>query len=471
MAIRERLRAVWSALWSGGGGMSPFAPWHLSHDGQSPISVNAQTALSLTGVYRACSLLSDAASSASLVLYSRPQSGGRVVDSTSAAARALATLAHQDAELFAHSVALAGNGFLRIERDKAGAPYALKAIPPWRVSIEIEEGTRSLWYRLQPDASLGEPEALLPEADVIHARYRCTGSTLMGVPPMASCAPSFELALLSKNVQRYLFRNLSSPGMVLVAPGKVEPAIAKKLQADFDANYRGAGTGRTAVLSNGLDVRPIVWKAADQQLLEQINASTQDIARAFGVPRQFLEDAVTMTYASASEGTRALYALALRGFCMRLADAIAAKLLSRNDRANGAGVVFDLSDTLILPGTEMSDYLGGLVSAGICSPNEVRNSFLGLPDLPGGDALRMPTHTPQAAKAWGQGQRYPAGAFVHHGAGLWQRSAYGDGNEEPAADSAAWDCVAPGIASISMVDGKMEFVMSSGHLRTVEVAR
>ncbi|CAM5794053.1 hypothetical protein RFUL19S_03322 [Rhizobacter fulvus] len=366
---------------------------------------------------------------------------------------------------------MAGNGFLRIERDKAGAPYALKAIPPWRVSIEIEEGTRALWYRLQFDPSLGEPEVLLAEADVIHARYRCTGSTLMGVPPMASCAPSFELALMSKNVQRYLFRNLSSPGMVLVAPGKVEKSTAMALQADWDAAYRGAGNGRTAVLSNGFDVRPVVWKAADQELLAQINASTQDIARAYGVPRQFLEDAVTMTYASASEGTRALYALALRGFCMRLADAIAAKLLSRNDRANGAGVIFDLSDTLILPGKEMSDYLGGLVTAGICSPNEVRNGYLGLPDLPGGDALRTPTHTPQGAKAWDRGCTYPAGAFVHHAAGLWQRSGHGEAREEPAADSAAWDCVAPGIASVAMVDGHMEIVMSNGFRRSVEVAR
>jgi HK97 family phage portal protein len=448
--------------------MSSLVPWHLSRDADVPISINAQTALSLTAVYRACSLLADAASGAPVRLYSRPQSGGRVVDLTSAAARALETLAHADAELFAFSVALVGNGFLRVERDGTGAPFALRAIPPWRVSIEIEEGSGAVWYRLQPDASTGEPGALLPEADVIHAKYRCTATSLAGVPPMASCAPSFELALLSKNVQRFLFRNLATPGMVLVTPNKVEPDVAKALQAQWEANYRGPGAGRTAVLSNGFDVRPVIWKAADQQLLEQINASTQDIARAFGVPRQFLEDAVTMTYASASEGTRALYALALRGFCVRLADAIAIKLLSRNERAAGAGVEFDLSGTLILPGKEMSDYLGGLVSAGICTPNEVRNGFLGLPDLPGGSALRSPTHTPQGAKGWQRGVTYPAGSFVHHDAGLWQRSDHGD-DEAPAADSAAWDCVAPGIASIEHGEGGLTVVMSSGHRKFVEV--
>ena len=473
MAIRTRLRAVWAALWTGGVSASAF-PFYLPGIERAPGPVNAQTALTLTSVYRACSLLSDAVSSAPVLLYGRPASGGRVVDTTSAGARALATLKHQDRELFAFSTALVGNGFLRIQRDGNGAPAALVAAPAYRVSLEVEEGTRALWYRIAADAATGEPEALLPEADVIHARYRVTGDRLWGTAPLQSCSPAFAQALQSLAVQRYLFANLSRPGGVLTAEGKMEKTVARQLQTEFDANFTAGGVGKTAVLTNGLKYAPIIWKAADQQLLEQIQSNVQEVARAFGVPRQFLEDPVTMTYASASEGTRALYALALRGFTIRLADAIAQKLLTRNDIAAGAGVEFDLSDTLILPGKEMSDFLSGLVNAGLATPNELRNQYLHLPDVPGGDTLRIPSATVPAdkladgAKLWEPGRKFETGTWCVHEGGLWRRNDRPE-HDEPCQESFGWDCIVPGIRSVEMVDGNLTLQMSAGYEQTVKV--
>lgn len=451
MAIRERVWAVWSALWgnpAGGAGV----PWHLPRDTHSgaPV-VTPQTVLALTGVYRACNLLADAASSAPVYLYSRPQNGGRIVDTTSAGARALATLAHADAELFAFSTALLGNGFLRIVRDGNGAPFELRAIAPWRVTLEVEAVVGRLWYRLCTDPSTGDREELLPETDVVHAKYRSTSSRLVGTSPIASCAPSFALALQSRDVQRALFSNLATPGGVLVAPGKIDQAIARQLQVEWEQNFSGRGTGKVAVLSNGLDYKSIVWKAADQQLLEQVQASTQDIARAYGIPKQFLEDGTQQTYASASEGTRALYSLALRGFCVRLADALARKLLTRNERAAGASVEFDVSSMLVLPGTEMADFLSKLANAGICTANELRNQYLNLPDVPGGDVLRAPSSSVPAdqllsgAKAWQPGRRYERGALCCKDGGLW-RAAF-DTTDEPQHSSAQWDALLWGASA------------------------
>lgn len=468
MALKTRLRAVWTALWSGGLGASAY-PWHLPAADRAPGPVSPQTALTLTSVYRACSLLSDAVSSAPVLLYGRPASGGRVVDTASAGARALATLKHQDRELFAFSTALVGNGFLRIQRDGTGAPFALVAVPAYRVSLEVEEGTRALWYRIAANPNTGEPEALLPEADVIHARYRASDDTLWGVPPMQSCSPAFAQALQSLAVQRYLFQNLSRPGGVLTAEGKMDKAVSRQLQAEFDANFTAGGVGRTAVLTNGLKYSPIIWKAADQQLLEQIQSNVQEVARAFGVPRQFLEDPVTMTYASASEGTRALYALALRGFTIRLADALAQKLLTRNDIAAGAGVEFDLSDTLILPGKEMSDFLSGLVNAGICTPNEVRNQYLHLPDVAGGDTLRIPSATvpadalSQGAKTWEPTVDYVRGQWVWHQNGLWRYADRNGEHDEPGQLSPNWDCLISGVKGFhKQSDGQVVLEMSNG---------
>jgi HK97 family phage portal protein len=411
MSFGARMRAAVLGAWQGWGGMAlPWLGTRIQAGGASlPVpSATPGAALGLTAVYRACSLLADAASVAPPALYRKEANGGRQQLTDTAAARALATLSHADAELWAFGCALTGNGYLRIVRDGNGAPYDLRAVPPWRVTLEVEQGTGRLYYRIAADTTLEEREVIVPEADVVHARYRVTGANrLLGVPPVVSCAPAFALALQSRDVQRVLFANLATPRGALQAPGKIDPAIAKRAQAEWEANFQAGGLGKTAVLANGLEYKPIPLNAVDAQLLEQVEAGVRDIARAYGLPKQFLESGEQLTYASASEGTRALYSLALRGFCARLADALAQRLLTRNERAGGTAIEYDLSSMLVLPGGEQAEFLSKLANAGLATPNELRNQYLKLPDVEGGDVLRTPVNTT------------PAGPWAAAGKGIY----------------------------------------------------
>lgn len=403
LSFGGRVRAALAALWGGSGGV----PWHVWRDNppKGAPAVTPQTVLTLPAVMRCCSILSEAASTAPPMIFASQPNGGRVRVQDTAAARALATMTHQDAELFSFSTALVGNGYLKIIPDGNGAPYELRAIAPWRVQIEIERGTREVWYRVAGDDDLDEPEELLPERRVIHGRYRTTGNRLIGTPPIASCAPAFAAALATRQAQQALMANVAAPRTVLVTPNRIDTPLAKKLQAEWEANYSGQGLGRTAVLSNGLDVKPLNVSAVDMQLLETAQASVADVARAFGLPSQFLDaTGAPLTYASASEGTRALYSLALRQFCARLGDAFAQKLLTRSERVTTT-IEFDLSSVLVLPGGEMAEFVSKLVNGGVVSVNDARNSWLRLPDVEGGDTLRAPTNTAPLDR-WAAGQAF-----------------------------------------------------------------
>lgn len=403
--VARAVRAL-VAIAYGGGAMLPWLGQRIAAGGASlPASptVNAGSVLALTACFRACTLLSDAISTSPPSIYAKQPNGGRELVADSAAGRALATLSQPDSELWAFSTALLGNGYLQIVRDGSGAPYELRALAPWRVQLEVESGTRKLWYRVAEDRSMEEPALLLPERDVIHAKYRCSGNRLMGTPPIASCAPAFALALQSREVQKTLFLNCCAPRGVLQAPGKIDRDVAKRLQSEWEQNYSGGGIGKTAVLSNGLEYQDMGFKAVDAELLDSIKASNADIARAYGIPRQFLEDVEHNTFASAVESTRALYALTLRAFASRMADAIAQRLLLRNERAAGASVEYDMTALLLLPGQDQADYLSKLCNAGLATPNELRNQYLSLPDLPGGDVLRAPTNTTPLDK-WASGE-------------------------------------------------------------------
>lgn len=394
LGLAGRLRLAWGALMGAPAGV----PWHVLRDTRTGApAVTPQTALTLPAVLRACSLLSEAASTAPPALYRREPSGGRVQVRDTPAARALAAMSHPHLELMAWSTALTGNGFARIVDADAGE-FDLVAVAPWRVQLEVERGTHRVWYRIGADPDLDEKEVVLPERMVVHARYRATGSVYWGVPPIAACAPAFAAALATREAQMALMRNVAAPRVVLVTPNKIDPAIAKRLQTEFSENYSADGLGKPAVLANGLEAKPLNVSAVDMQLLETSQSQIADVARAFGLPQQFLEGDTKLSYASAAEGTRALYSLALRQFCARIGDAFAQRLLTRDERAQGATVEYDLSSLLVLPGSEMAEMLSKLANAGLATPNELRNEYLRMPDVEGGNVLRVPVNSMPADK-------------------------------------------------------------------------
>ena len=353
-------------------------------------------ALALTAVYRCCCMLTEAVASAPAGIYAVGPSGGRVQQVGTAPARALATLAFSDAEVFAFGAALTGNGFLRVVRNGTGAPATLIGIPPWRVSMQID-ARGSIFYKIAADKTVAEHERVLPLEDVVHLRFRTIGSNrYWGVPPAATCSQALGLALQSRDVQRILFANLSRPGGYLGAPGKIDPKIAKQMRDEWQQSFSGSGTGQTAVLSNGLTYTPLVFNAVDAELLEQVKASVDDVSNCYGIPSNFLSSSSHLTYASSSEATKSLYVSALKTFVARCSDAMSRALLSRDDIAAGTSVEFDLTSTLLTPGAELATFLATLVAGRVITPNEARNLYLNLPDIAGGDVLN-PVATPKGA--------------------------------------------------------------------------
>jgi phage portal protein BeeE len=105
----------------------------------------------------------------------------------------------------------------------------------------------------------------------------------------------------------------------------------------------------------------------------------------------------SVNYAQAVEETRAFAALSLQPFCNRVADELGAKLLTSTQRAQGFAVEFDLTRLLVSPG-EIAERMSKLVNGGVMTVNESRNQ-IGLPDVAGGDQLRVPVNTERMA-AW-----------------------------------------------------------------------
>lgn len=360
---------------------------------------NQDAPSSLSAVYRACALLADAAASLPWSIQQPIAGGGVQKLQTFDAARAMATMSYPDRELVAFQAALHGAGYARIWYNERNAPERITAIPAHRMTVLADTSGR-VWYRVAPDASIGEEdETVLSAQEVAHLRFRSTDSSLVGTPPIATCAPALAAALSSRQMQQAIFENWALPGTVLTTEQMLSDAEVTAIRTRWEEAASQRLRGKTVMLGGGL--KPVtldVRKLIDVQAVEFSKFYVAEVSRIYGVPLSLLGEPGQTSYATAAEESRGFANLTLRPWLRRVSDAYAGPLLTRNERAAGMKVDYDLHELLLSPGNETSEYLSRLVNGGIITPNEARN-LLQLPDTESGDLLRVPVNT-QPPDVW-----------------------------------------------------------------------
>ena len=309
------------------------------------------------------------------------------------AARVLAAVSYFDLEGLAAASIAHGNAFATLARNDRGGVSGFAWTPSERVTAALDERGR-LFYRIAADTMLGEVERVVPASDVVHVKFRATGSTnrYLGVSPLKTCGPALAMALRAQQFQSEILSNVQAPSVYLHTQGKLEKEVADRFRIDWQQQFGPGGRGRTAVLGNGLEAKLLdISTAVDAELGKQFEFGVAEIARALGVPVSLLMQPGSVNYAQAVEETRAFAALSLQPYCARFADELGAKLLTTEQRAQGFAVEFDLTRLLVSPG-EIAERMSKLVNGGVMTTNEARNQ-IGLADVEGGAQLRVPVNT------------------------------------------------------------------------------
>ncbi|MEA3273814.1 MAG: phage portal protein [Pseudomonadota bacterium] len=356
--------------------------------------------MTLGSVYRACTLLSDSLAAPELRVVRREPSGGSQRVTGTDVARALEAWSYPDRELFLLDALVSGNGFARIHRNGRGAPEALDAIPAWRVGLVREESTNRIWYRLAEDTALGLPEETLPVGDVLHLRFRVHGRhKLLGISPLATCAPSLGFVQVTQNATTTMYRNVSAPLVVVSHDKKLSEGAMERLKTAWEGKFKGVGLGRTAIAMEGMKVSTLdLGKALEMQLSEIASVSTREVCRVFGIPPQLLAEPGDVNYSLAAELTRSFFSHSLSPWAARLGDCLSHSLLSAEARAAGQKIEVDLAQLTRGSGEELANYTSKLTNGGVITPNEARN-MIGMSDIAGGDTLRAPVNT-QPLPTW-----------------------------------------------------------------------
>lgn len=180
-----------------------------------------------------------------------------------------------------------------------------------------------------------------------------------------------------------LFNNGARPSGALIFPKGMSEETVKKARAAWRETHEGGGSGKTAILYDGADFKPLAFSSTDAQFLENREFQITEIARAFRVPPSMLFQLDRATWGNTEQMGREFLTYCLEPWLRALEGAFNRALFS--DAERGRFVVrFDRDDLSRADLATRASTVSTLVSAEVINRDEGRDWF-GLGPRPNGE--------------------------------------------------------------------------------------
>ncbi len=377
----------WMTVWNGGG----YTPWQLTQGFQLDIGDCRPERIMSNWVVFACqTLIAGDIGKLRVALVEKvegvwQEAESAIYDRLLRKPNGFQTW-QQFIEFWSHSKQRRGNTYTLLGRDGATRVNAMYVLDPDRVTpLVATDG--SVYYRLHNDdlAQVPDAEIVVPASEILHDRFNCIFHPLVGLSPLYACALAAIAGLTMQEQAQRFFQNGSRPGGILTTPGVLSDELAKQYKAQWEVNYTGANSGKTAVLGNGLKYEAIRENAVDSEIVALLNMSGRMVCSVHHVPAYKVGVGDTPIQSAADVLNGLYYDTCLQ----KLIEAIEALL----DEGLGLDDVdgrhlrtrFDLNGLIRMDNAKLVEKLKNEVGAGITAPNEAR-AEIGRGPKTGGDS-------------------------------------------------------------------------------------
>lgn len=250
---------------------------------------------------RAVRLVADAIGDAPLlgdpamVALAQARSGGQALTATLAA-----------------NLLLHGNAYAQVLTDAAGAPAALFALRPDRVTVEPDAGGWPVAYRYAVGAHSVSLLADDPRPQLVHIKAFHPLDDHYGFGCLAAAAAPIALHNATAAWNTALLDNAARPSGALVYDSGDGSTLSReqfeRLQAEMEASFAGSrNAGRPMLLEGGLKWQALSLTPADMDFATMKATAAREIACGFGVAPMLLGIPGDATYANYKEASRALW--------------------------------------------------------------------------------------------------------------------------------------------------------------------
>lgn len=285
--ITDRLGRAWSALRSSSTHPSKEAKWLLEmmagRETASGVAVTPESAMQLSAVWACVKVLSETVGCLPLHLYERVGRGKERAQSHHLY-QLLRTrpnpemTAMQWKETSMAHLALRGNAYSEIERDRMDRPVALWPMTPTRVQPFRHEKTRELGYAIQlPDGG----QRILSADRVLHIRG-LSFNGINGLSPISYARETIGLGLAATYYGARFFKNDGRPSGILTLTGKLSDEAYNRMKKTWDEAHSGLDNAhRTAILEEGMKWESVGISMEDAQFLTTREFQVDDTCRIF----------------------------------------------------------------------------------------------------------------------------------------------------------------------------------------------
>lgn len=284
-----------------------------------------------------------------------------------------------------------GNAYVHIDRTSDGVnlwildPQCVRI----RMSMLCDLSEQPDIYYVYTSPQSGE-EHIYPSDDILHFKTSTTFGGLIGLSVQEKLKLSLDGAVKSQEMLNSLYENnFVSKVAVQFQPGaetntQLKEQYVQQLQAYADGKVKG--TRSFIPVAFGTSLVPLNIKLTDGQFLELRKYTALQIASAFGIKPNHLNDYEKASYTNSEAQQLAFYTDTMLYIIKQYEEELNFKLLSDEQRKNGYRFKFNIAAVLRGDTKSQLESLAQGVSNGVYTPNEARRN-LDLPSKPGGDRL------------------------------------------------------------------------------------
>lgn len=282
-----------------------------------------------------------------------------------------------------------GNAYVWIQG--AGSKTSLWILPSDHVQIWIDDrglfGTQNaIWY-IYSEPKTGKLYKINYDS-ILHFKTSTSFDGISGASVRDILSSSLEGCMKSQAVLNKLYDNGFTAKAVLQYTGSLNDDLTKKYVKGIEDFALGrSDTVKTIIpIPLGASLQPLNVKLADNEFLGIRKYSALQIAAAFGIKPNQINDYEKASYASAEAQQLAFYVDTLLYVLKQYEEEMSNKLLTDSDIQAGYYPKFNVSAILRADLKTQMDTIVSAVSNGIYTPNEGRE-FLDKPKKEGGDIL------------------------------------------------------------------------------------
>lgn len=282
-----------------------------------------------------------------------------------------------------------GNAYVWIRG--AGSKTTLWILPSNSVQVWIDDkgiwgSPNSVWYVYTHQAS-GDTYKISHES-ILHFKTSSSFDGIKGLSVREQLATTISGNTTAQDMLNKLYENGFTAKAVLQYTGSLNDDLTKKYVKGIEDFALGNDDTIKSIIPIplGSTLQPLNIKLADNQFVELKKYSALQIAAAFGIKPNQINDYEKASYAAAEQQQLAFYIDTLLYILKQYEEELSYKLLSQVELQNGFYFKFNVSVILRADLKTQIESLNKAVQGGIKTPNEAR-ALLDLPDMPGGDEL------------------------------------------------------------------------------------